>query len=81
MLIRIESVYGDRVLSGDPLDRQDLQKALDGIMQMGNGHLPSVFCARFCALYGYREVQNREKVPADFLMDLDTSLVFALVHG
>ena len=78
MLIKIECVYGDKVVFGDNhFDKSDLQKATEEILKAAD---PREFPAVFCSRYGYEEVQNPGNVRADYLIDLDTSIVFALVY-
>ncbi len=79
MLIKIDCVYGDKVVVGDNhFDKSDLQKAVEEILKVADEReFPSVFCSR----YGYEEVQNPGNIHADYLIDLDTSMVFTLVFG
>ena len=72
MLIEIESAYGDKLIHGSHLDREELQNALKEILQaVSEKDFPSVFCAH----YGYEELPYSDTVHVDYTIDLDTHLL------
>ena len=72
MLIEIESAYGDKLIHGSHLDREELQNALKEILQtISEKDFPSVFCAR----YEYKELDCSDTVHVDYTIDLDTHLL------
>ena len=57
MLIEIESAYGNKLIHGSHLNREELQNALKEILQtVSEKDFPSSFCAR----YGYEELPYME---------------------
>jgi predicted nucleic-acid-binding Zn-ribbon protein len=72
MLIEIESVYGDKLIHGNHLDREELQNALKEILQKVS---EKDFSAIFCARYGYEELRCSDTVRVDYIIDLDTHLL------
>ena len=72
MLIEIESAYGDKLIHGSHLDREELQNALKEILQIvSEKDFPSSFCAR----YGYEELPYSDTIRVDYILDLDTHLL------
>ena len=48
MIIEIESIYGDELIHGRYLERNELQKSVEELLiQIGEQDFVSVFCARF----------------------------------
>ena len=77
MLIEIESTYGDKLIHGSHLDRDELQTALKQILQtFTEKDFPSVFCAR----YGYEELPCSDTVHVDYTIDLDAHLLIKPKH-
>ncbi len=72
MLIELECVYGDKLLHGGHLEREELQNAIKEILQtVTEKDFLSVFCAR----YGYEELPYSDTVRIDYTIDLDTHLL------
>ncbi len=72
MLIELESVYGDKLLHGGRLEREELQNAIKEILQtVAERDFPSAFCAR----YGYEELPYSDITCVDYVIDLDTHLL------
>ena len=72
MLIEIDSTYGDKLIYGSHLDREELQYSLKEILQtVSEKDFLSVFCAR----YGYEELPYSDAVRVDHIFDLDTHLI------
>lgn len=72
MLIELESIYGDKLIHGSHLDRDELQTALKEILQTAT---EKEFLAVFCVRYGYEELPYSNTVCADYTIDLDTHLL------
>ena len=72
MLIELESVYGDKIIHGKQLSKNELQNALDEILKaVEEQNFLSVFCTR----YGYEELQSSNTICVDYVIDLDTHLI------
>ena len=77
MLIEIESAYGDKLIHGNHLDREELQNALKEILKaVSEKDFPAVFCAR----YGYEELLYSDAVYVDYTIDLDTHFLIKPKH-
>ena len=75
MLIEFESIYGDRIVFGKHLEKNELQNAMEEILKtVDEQDFPSVFCAR----YRYEEVQRTDTIRTDYVIDLDTHLLIHL---
>ena len=72
MIIGIESVYGDKLLSGKTLSFEVLKSATKAILKKCD---EKSFVAEFCARFGYKELPYSEGYAAYFI-DLDTHMVF-----
>ena len=72
MLIELESVYGDKLIHGSHLDRDELQNAITEILQTVT---EKEFLCTFCARYGYEELSYSNTVQVDYTIDLDTHLL------
>lgn len=72
MLIEIESVYGDKIIHGKSIKKNDLQNAMNKILKL---HSEQDFLSIFCACYGYEELQCSDTVYVDYVIDLDTHLL------
>ena len=72
MILGIESVYGDKLLSGKTLSFDVLKSATKEILtNYDENRFVSVFCAKF----GYKELPYSEGYAA-YIIDLDTHMVF-----
>lgn len=72
MIIGIESVYADKLLSGKTLTFSIIQSATSEILKT---HDEKSFAAAFCARFGYKELPYSEGYAA-YIIDLDTHKVF-----
>lgn len=72
MLIELESVYGDKLIHGSHLDKDELQNAITEIPQTVT---EKEFLCTFCARYGYEELPYSNAVRVDYIIDLDTHLL------
>ena len=72
MLIELESVYGDKLIHGDHLKREELQNAIKEILQTVT---EKDFLSAFCARYGYEELPYTVNTRVDYVIDLDTRLI------
>jgi predicted nucleic-acid-binding Zn-ribbon protein len=66
------SIYGDKLIHGSHLDRDELQTALKQILQT---FTEKDFLSVFCTRYGYEELPNSDTVRVDYIIDLDTHLL------
>ena len=72
MLIELESVYGDKLIHGGHLEREELQNAIKEILQTVT---EKDFLSAFCARYGYEELPYTGTTCVDYVIDLDTHLL------
>ena len=72
MLIQIESTYGDKLICGSYLDREELQNALIYILQIVS---EKDFLTVFCTRYRYEEIPCSDTIRVDYIIDLDTHLL------
>lgn len=72
MLIELESAYGDKLIHGSHLDRDELQNALKEILQTVT---EKDFLSAFCARYGYEELPYSNTIRGDYILDLDAHLL------
>ncbi len=78
MLIELESAYGDRRICGKKLEEWEIAEAMDLFLE--NGEEES-FLPKFCARFGYAEVQRRKNCRVDYIIDLDTHLLIKPGYG
>ena len=71
MIIGIESVHGDKLLSGKTLTFEAIKSATEEILEK---HDEKGFASVFCAKFGYKELPYSEGYAAYFI-DLDTHMV------
>ena len=77
MLIEIESVYGDTLLHGKILPPAELTAQVKRILfAVGEEDFVSVFCAR-CQ---YEIIPHSSDHPVDYVIDLDTHLIYSPSH-
>ena len=72
MLIELESIWGDKLIHGRHLDRDELQTALNEILQIV---AERDFISAFCTRYGYEELPYSDTLRVDYIIDLDTHLL------
>ena len=72
MLIELESVYGEKLIHGHYLKRDELQNAITEILQVVT---EEDFLSAFCARYGYEELPYTDPTCVDYVIDLDTHLL------
>ena len=78
MLIELESVYGDKLIHGCHIDRDELQNAIKEILQTV---MEKDFLSAFYARYGYEELPYSSTVCVDYTIDLDTHLLIKPKYG
>lgn len=77
MLIEIESFYGDSLLSGKVSSIEQLRhQMLTVLADCDTCDFISVFCAR----YGYDIYPYDESIQVDYVIDLDTYMVYRPVY-
>lgn len=73
MLIRIESFYGDRLISGKVSSVGQLKyRMMTVLAEMGENDFTSIFCVR----YGYDRYPYDPDIQVDYVIDLDTHMVY-----
>ena len=78
LLIELESAYGDKFLCGKKLEEREITEAMDLFLE--NGEEES-FLSKFCARFGYEEVQREGSCRVDYIIDLDTHLLIKPGYG
>ena len=79
MLVEIESFYGDRLISGKKCTEKALREKMNKILEMVEDARD--FTPLFCRVYNYEEYPLSESHHVDFVIDLDTHLVYAPTYG
>jgi len=74
MLVMIESFYGDRIISGKKCTEKTLRQKMNKIL----GMIGSIedFTHLFCRVYCFEEYPCSEDIKIDFVIDLDTHIVY-----
>ncbi len=73
MILYIESVYGDTLLHGKPFGEADLRTKVQKLLTLvREEEITSAFCSR----YDYETVPFDPFLKADYVIDLDTHLVY-----
>ena len=72
MLIELESVYGDKLIHGGHFEREELQNAINELLQTVT---EKDFLFAFCTHYGYEELPYTGTTYVDYVIDLDTHLL------
>jgi hypothetical protein len=74
LLVEIESIWGNKILSGKKCSKIELwQKMNDALKFTGTEEFTAIFCRMFL----FEEINFSDNVRVDFIIDLDTHLVFA----
>ncbi len=72
MIIEIESAYGDLLIHGKHLERNELQSSVkELLLSVGERNFVSAFCARL----GYKPIAYNSDIKVDYTIDLDTHLI------
>lgn len=77
MIIEIESVYGDVLLYGTSVCLSQLNKQVIDVLSLVS---EKDFVPVFCSRYGYEITSNRADLTTDYVVDLDTHMVYRLSH-
>jgi len=73
-LVRIDSHFGDALISGKNCSERELREKAKKALQVSE---PGNFVALFCRMFMFEEQSMPKDTPADFIIDLDTHLVYA----
>ena len=73
MLIYVDSFFGDSLLSGKKCSEKELRQR---VLETKNQCETSDFAALFCRKYLFDELPISEDIQVDFIVDLDTYLVY-----
>ncbi len=72
MIIEIESAYGDLLIHGKHLERNELQSSVkELLLSVGERNFVAAFCTRF----GYEPIAYNGDIKVDYTIDLDTHLI------
>ena len=78
MLIEIESFFGNRLISGKKCTEKELREKFRKVIKIAE---TQNFTELFCRMYNFEEYDLSEYIQADFVIDLDTHLVYAPRYG
>jgi len=74
LLIRIDSFFGDKLISGARCTEKDLKEKFDKIIKVAEA---TEFTALFCRTFQFEELSTDAYIRVDYVIDLDTHLVYA----
>ena len=77
MILHIESVYGDTILHTNFIEETELRKKTIELLNLvGEKEFPSAFCLRYnCSTINYED-----NIKVDYIIDLDTALVYKPIY-
>ena len=78
MLVEIESYFGDRLISGKKCTENQLREKYMQAIKIADA---SNFTELFCRMFSFEEYPLSDDVQVDFVMDLDTNIVYAPQYG
>ena len=73
MIVEIESIYGDSLITGKKCTAGKLREMFSEALNLTDG---TNFKAQFCLMYQFDELPFSEDVKSDFVIDLDTHTVY-----
>ena len=73
MLIYIESLWGDRIISGKKCTEKELKEKFKKVIKIVEAE---DFTALFCRMFNFEEYFLDEDIQIDFVIDLDTHLIY-----
>lgn len=74
MLVEIESFWGDKIISGEKCSEKELRHRVNVVLKITD---TEEFTSIFCRMFQFEENKFTDDVRVDFVIDLDTHLVFA----
>ena len=74
MLVRIESYFGDRLISGKKCSGKKLEEKMKNALKIKEAE---DFTSAFCRIYQFNEHPYSNDIRVDMVIDLDTYLVYA----
>ena len=74
MLIRIDSYLGDKLIFGKRCTKKELRKKFDKVIEAVE---TEEFTTLFCSMFQFEELSIDEDIRVDYVIDLDTHLVYA----
>lgn len=74
MLVEIESFWGNKILSGKKCSGKELRQKMNEVLKITE---TGEFTAIFCRMFQFEEYDFSDDVRVDFVIDLDTQLVYA----
>jgi len=73
MLVCIENFFGDTLISGKKCAEKELREKFNTVIKLTNAE---DFTRLFCCRFHFNELPYTEDVQVDFVIDLDTHLVY-----
>ena len=73
VLILIESFPRDRLISGKSCSAKELEERFRQVLKLAG---EKDFADVFCRMYGFEEYLMEKDIPVDFVIDLDTHLLY-----
>ncbi len=73
MLVEIESFWGDKIISGKKCSEKELRQKMNEVLKITE---TEEFTAIFCRMFQFEENNFSDEVRVDFVIDLDTHLIF-----
>lgn len=74
MLVEIESFWGNKIISGKKCSEKELRRKMNKALKITE---TEEFTAIFCRMFQFEEYNFSDDVRVDFIIDLDTHLVYA----
>ncbi|WP_310603785.1 hypothetical protein [Anaerosporobacter sp.] len=74
MLVFIESFFGDRLIYGEKCTEEQLREKFNQTVKLTE---LADFTPLFCSMFDFQELPYNEKIYVDYVIDLDTYLVYA----
>jgi len=77
MLVYIESMWGDRLISGKKCTETELREKFKKVIEIGE---IDNFTELFCRMFEFEEYPMPEHIEVDFVIDLDINKIYAPRH-
>lgn len=74
MIVYIESLWGDRLISGKKCTEKELREKFEKVIKIAE---KDNFTELFCRIFKFDEYPLLEDIEADFVIDLDINKIYA----
>ena len=78
MLVYVESYWGDKLITGKKCTENELRKKFKKAVVITQ---TEEFTALFCRMFHFDELPLDKDIKVDYIIDLDTHLVYAPSYG